>query len=139
LPNIDWTSVSKADAAAARKRLRSLNEGALRSGEDFNRAANIFQHGSRPDDFLVGSYACHTFANPKGYSDATWIAAATLDRLSPIRQTPQVYVLSFDAQGKAATQRAYNRTPIFDSLRRQLGFLILAAQQVRGSSTIHSN
>ncbi len=53
-PNIDWSAVSKADAARRAATMKLLNAGALRSGEDFEWAANVFQHGSVPDNFLLG-------------------------------------------------------------------------------------
>jgi hypothetical protein len=130
-PNIDWSTVSKADAARRAETMRLLNEGALHSGEDFNRAANIFQHGAGPDDFLF-AHTLAIIAIRKGYSDATWIAAATLDRYLLSIKRRQIYGTQFRTpKGKAATQERYNRTLISDSLRRQLGVPDLAAQQVQ--------
>ena len=89
-PNIDWSTVSKADAARRAATMRLLNAGALHSGEDFEWAANVFQHGSEPSDFLM-AHTLAIIALRKGYSDATWIAAATLDRYLQAIKQPQIY------------------------------------------------
>jgi hypothetical protein len=127
-PVKDWPSVSKSDAVRRTETMRLLHEGALHSGEDFNRAAYIFQHGSGPDDYLL-AHTLAMIAIRKGYSDATWIAAATLDRYLLSIKQPQIYGTQFP--GKAFAQEPYNRTLISDSLRRQLGVPDLAAQQVQ--------
>ena len=41
-PHTDWTSVSKPDASRRVETMRFLQEGALRSGEDFSWAAFVF-------------------------------------------------------------------------------------------------
>ena len=130
-PNVDRASVNKSDVIRRTETMRPLNEGALHSGEDFTWAAHIVQHGSSPDDFLLA----HTLAIEairKGDSNATWIAAATLDRYLQSIQKPQIYGTQFSTpDGKAATQEPYTRTLIPDSLRRRLGVPDLAAQQVQ--------
>lgn len=130
-PNIDWFSVSKSDTTRRAATMKLLNAGALRSGEDFEWAANVFQHGSEPDDYLL-AHTLAIIALRKGYSDATWIASATLDRYLQSIKQPQVYGTQFwTPPGKAATQEPYNRTLITDALRRQLGVPDLATQQVQ--------
>ncbi|MDP9049558.1 MAG: hypothetical protein M3O31_02395 [Acidobacteriota bacterium] len=128
-PNIDWASVSKTDAERRALTMRLLNQGALHSGEDFTWAAFIFQHGSNPDDYLL-AHTLAMVAMRKGAGDATWIAAATLDRYLQSIQQPQIYGTQFPtAEEKPTTQEPFNRTLIPDSLRRQLEVPDLAAQK----------
>jgi hypothetical protein len=124
----DWTVVEKADAVRRAATLSLLNEGRLHTGEDFSRAAFVFQHGDTSDDYLL-AHTLAMVAMAKGQSSAMWIAAATLDRyLNSIHQ-PQIYGTQFyTRQNEATTQEPYNRGLISDALRRQLGVPSQAAQ-----------
>jgi hypothetical protein len=130
-PNIEWPSVNKSDAIRRTETMKLLTDGALHSGEDFTWAAFVFQHGSGPDDFLL-AHTLAIVAVRKGYSDATWIASATLDRYLQSIKQPQIYGTQFITRdGRPSTQDPYNRALIPDALRRQLGVPDLAAQQVQ--------
>jgi hypothetical protein len=130
-PNIDWPTVNKADAVRRVATMRLLNEGALHSGEDFEWAANVFQHGSDPDDFLL-AHTLAIVAVRKGYSDGTWIAAATLDRYLQAIKQPQIYGTQFlNPDDKPTTQEPYNRTLIPDTIRRLLQVPDRAAQELQ--------
>ena len=130
-PNIDWPSVNKSDAIRRTETLKLLSEGSLHSGEDFNWAAFVFQHGSGPQDFLL-AHTLAIVAIRKGNSDSTWIAAATLDRYLQSIKQPQIYGTQFiTPEGKATTQDLYNRTLFPDALRRQLQVPDLPAQQIQ--------
>lgn len=136
LPNIDWPTVSKADALRRAATMRLLSEGALHSGEDFEWAANVFQHGSEPNDFLL-AHTLAIVAVRKGYSDGTWIAAATLDRYLQSIKQPQIYGTQFlNPDDKPTTQEPYNRTLIQTLFVVCLKFLILLHKQFSGSDTI---
>ena len=126
--NIDWASVRKSDAERRRATMKLLNEGALHSGEDFVWAAFIFQHGSGPNDFLL-AHTLAMIAMKKGYTDAIWIASATLDRYLQSIKQPQIYGTQFlTPKGGSTTQEPYNRTLISDALRHELQVPGLAAQ-----------
>jgi hypothetical protein len=128
---IDWEVVGKSDAARREAAMKLLNEGALRSGEDFMWAANVFQHGDSPNDYLL-AHTLAMVAVRKGYSDGIWIAAATLDRYLQSMKQPQIYGTQFlTPDDKPTTQEPYDRTLISDALRRQLGVPSLAAQKER--------
>jgi hypothetical protein len=130
-PNIDWSSVSKTDAARRAETMQLLKDGALHSGEDFTWAAFIFQHGSTPDDYLL-AHTLAIIAIRKGYDDATWIASATLDRYLQSIKQPQIYGTQFLTTDKQpTTQDPYNRALIPDALRRQLSVPEMAAQKVQ--------
>jgi hypothetical protein len=130
-PNIDWSAVSKADAARRAATMKLLNAGALRSGEDFEWAANVFQHGSDPNDFLL-AHTLAIVAIRKGYADGTWIAAATLDRYLQSIKQPQIYGTQFlNPDNSPTTQEPYNRILISDTIRRLLGVPDLEAQKIQ--------
>jgi len=129
IEKIDWAVVGKADAARRQSTRQLLADGKLHTGEDFERAAFVFQHGSAPDDYLP-AHTLAMVAVSRGQSSALWIAAATLDRyLNSIHQ-PQIYGTQFHFEpGKPTTQEPYNRGLIPDALRRELGVPSHAAQE----------
>lgn len=124
----DWVRVSKADAARRQATAKLLADGKLHTGEDFARAAFVFQHGDTPDDFLLG----HTLAMvavAHGQGDSIWIAAATLDRYLQSIHQPQIYGTRFGTKAQKYTQEPYNRSLISDSLRQFLNVQTQAAQE----------
>ena len=130
-PKIDWSVVNKADAQRHQATLQLLNDGALHSGEDFNWAAFIFQHGSTPGDYLL-AHTLAVIAVEKGYRDAMWISTATLDRYLQSINQPQIYGTQFRTPaGVPTTQEPYDRTLVSDAIRLQLGVPPQAAQEVQ--------
>jgi hypothetical protein len=118
---IDWAILGPEDKARRQQVRALLDAGKLRSGTDFYRAAFIYQHGSRPDDFLL-AHTLAVIAAARGRSDATWIASATLDRYLQSVGQKQIYGTQFTAPpGKTTTQEPYDRTIVSDSLRSALG------------------
>ncbi|WP_209322492.1 hypothetical protein [Brevundimonas sp. AJA228-03] len=126
-------SLEDAERRAAVRRL--LDTGQVRSAADHYHAAFIFQHGDQPDDYLL-AHALAMAAVARGRDDAAWIAAATLDRYLQSIGRAQIYGTQFQipGNGSSATQGAYNRTLVPDSLRTTSGVPPLAAQadQLRG-------
>jgi hypothetical protein len=58
--DMDWRVVVARDAAR-RKRVREIiKDAALRTGEDFERAACVFQHGETPEDILMAHVLART-------------------------------------------------------------------------------
>ncbi len=126
---MDWTPVEKTDAERREVTRKLLAEGKLHTGEDFERAAFVFQHGSSPDDYLL-AHTLAMVAVAHGRSGAIWISAATLDRyLNSIHQAQIFGTQFYTPEGKPATQEPYNRELISDALRRQLGVPSQAAQE----------
>jgi hypothetical protein len=121
-----WVVLNKEDAERQRQTRQFLSEGKLHTGEDFSRAAFIFQHGSTPDDYLL-AHTLAMVAVAKGTGDAIWIASATLDRYLHSTGKSQIYGTQFKAG--SATQEPFNRDLVSDSLRQQLGVPSLANQQ----------
>jgi hypothetical protein len=91
-------SMTKADLdaiagndAGRRKRVREmLQAGEVKTPEDYDRAAFIFQHGSEPSDYLLahvlGMTAMAVDAGP-----GRWISTATLDRYLKSTGKPQIF------------------------------------------------
>lgn len=119
-----------ADDAARRVQTRALVEsGALQTGEDFRKAAFVFQHGLRPEDFLL-AHSLAVAAAARGSAEATWIAAASLDRYLQMTGAAQIYgTQTIARQGQAPTLDPYNRDLVPDALRAALGVPTLAEQQ----------
>ena len=126
---IDWTIVGKADAARRTATGRLLADGKLHTGQDFERAAFVFQHGDTPDDYLL-AHTLAMVAIARGRPSALWIAAATMDRyLNSIHQ-PQIYGTQFfTPPNQPTTQEPYNRSVISDALRRYLDVSSQAKQE----------
>ena len=74
---IDWKVVDKADSARREATAKLLAEGKLHTGEDFERAAFVYQHGGTPDDYLL-AHTLAIVAAVRGRGSAAWIAAAPL-------------------------------------------------------------
>ena len=126
---IDWAVVDKADAARREATRKLLVNGKLHTGEDFERAAFVFQHGDTPDDYLL-AHTLAMVAVAKGHRGALWIEAATLDRYLNFMHQPQIYGTQFFFKpNEPTTQEPYNRTLIPDSLRLDLGVPSQAAQE----------
>jgi hypothetical protein len=126
---IDWTAVSKSDAERRETTQRLLNDDKLHTGEDFEHAAFLFQHGSTPNDYLL-AHTLAMIAVKKGRDGALWIATATLDRYLQSMHQQQIYGTQFSWSTATAptTQEPYDRTLISDALRKQLGVPSQAAQ-----------
>jgi hypothetical protein len=127
----DFAEAARTDAERREETRKLLSDGALHTGEDFWRAAFVFQHGSTPEDYLL-AHTLAIVALKKGEQDGAWIAAATLDRYLDSIHQPQIYGTQFHwPKAEATTQEPYNRTLISDSLRKQMGVPSLEQQQVQ--------
>lgn len=120
-----WKEIEKTDGERRRQTRALLDKGALQTGDDFRKAAFVFQHGEEPNDFLL-AHTLALVALAKGDISAAWIATATLDRyLSSIKQ-PQIYGTQFSNDNK---QTLFDRDLVSDALRRSLHVPALAEQQ----------
>ncbi len=123
------------DAARRAELTQLMQAGALKSGRDYYRAAFIYQHGDRPEDYLL-AHALAVTALAKGFSDAGSIAAATLDRYLQESGGAQIYGTQFyiPFDGDPVTQRSYNRDLLPDSARLAVGVPTLAGQEEQRQS-----
>ena len=129
---IDWSVVGPQDAARREAVRRLLDAGALKSGDDFWHAAFIFQHGDKPEDFLL-AHSLAIIAAARGRRDATWIAAATLDRYLMRIGRKQIYGTQYITpnDGGPVTQEQFDRTTVSDALRIATGVPSLSFQEER--------
>ena len=129
--SIDWSVVTPRDEARRARTRALLDGGKLRSAGDYYAAAFVFQHGDKPGDFLL-AHSLAVAAAARGERQATWIAAATLDRYLQNIGQAQIYGTQFKARkGEKATQGEYDRTLVPDALRDALGVPSLAEQEVQ--------
>jgi hypothetical protein len=128
---IDWAVVGPQDAARQKRTKALLDAGALNSGDDFWHAAFIFQHGGKPEDYLL-AHSLAIIAAARGRPDATWIAAATLDRYLQAIGQKQVYGTQYMSRpGQPTTQEPYDRALLSDALRTATGVPVQAEQEKR--------
>lgn len=127
---IDWDAVDRQDAANRLRTQKLIDAGELRSGEDFYRAAFVFQHGDIPDDYLK-AHALALIAAARGKTLATWIAAATFDRYLQSIGKPQIYGTQFNRDPKSGgmTQEPFRRDLLTDSLRKATRVPALSEQR----------
>lgn len=71
------------------------------TGQDFERAALVFQHGDTPDDSLAVHLLAMT-ALGKGATSARWLAAATLNRYLQKVGQPRCSALNMPTKWKTA-------------------------------------
>lgn len=130
----DMTFVRKmwADDTARRERTRILlDQGKLATAEDYYAAAFVFQHGEKPEDYLL-AHTLALAAATRGKTDASWIAAATLDRYLQAIGQKQIYGTQWRApENRELTREPYDRALIPDALRTALGVPVLAVQDKR--------
>lgn len=124
---INWALLSQNDVKRRTELHRMLEQNAVTTGLDDYEAAFIQQHGQKPDDYLL-AHALAMAALAKGYTQARWIAAATLDRYLQQSGQPQIFgtqtvIQTATETGKTAppTRAPFNATLIPDSLRTTLG------------------
>lgn len=125
----EWPAIGKKDAERREATHKLLAAGQLHTGQDFEEAAFVLQHGTTADDFLL-AHSLALIALARGNAKALWIATATLDRYLQSAGKPQVYGTQFPTMinGKS-TQEPYNRGLISDALRKSLGVPSQAAQE----------
>jgi hypothetical protein len=129
LTSEQWATVSKEDAVRRQRTHDLLIGGNLHSSDDYREAAFVFQHGDKPDDYLL-AHTLAMIAVAKGDEGSLWIATATLDRYLQSINRQQIYGTQFKpAPQNKMTQEPYDKSLIPDLIRAELGVPDLAAQQ----------
>jgi hypothetical protein len=125
-----WVKI-EADDEARRVRTKALlDAGALTTGDDYFHAAFIFQHGRGSEDYLM-AHNLAVIAVARGKEDATWIAAATLDRYLMSIGRPQIFGTQFKRSNGDASQEPYDRAALSDAMRKAMGVPPQAEQEDR--------
>jgi hypothetical protein len=128
---VDWAVVGPQDLERRRRTRELLDAGALRTADDFYHAATVFQHGTNAADYML-AHTLAVIAAARGRSDATWMAAATLDRYLQAVGHSQIYGTQYSTRDRQnTTQEPYDRALIPDALRGALGVPTQAEQEVR--------
>lgn len=101
-PDMSWDEIDALDEANRAEVLAMLARGEIKTGLDYFQAAVIMQHGESAEDIrLAHSFA--TLSSQLGYDRATWMQAASWDRLLMYFEQPQWYGTQFtiddDGQG----------------------------------------
>lgn len=128
---MDWQAVRAADKERRIRTQALVDTGKLNSADDYYRAAFVFQHGDEADDYLK-AHAFAVIAASRGKREASWIAAATLDRYLQRIGQPQIYGTQFRRPpGEKWTQEPYRRDLLSDAVRRASGVPDLASQDTQ--------
>ncbi|MCL5049610.1 MAG: hypothetical protein M1473_03625 [Firmicutes bacterium] len=93
-PDMSWDEIDTLDEANRAEVLAMLARGEIKTGLDYFQAAVIMQHGESAEDIrLAHSFA--TLSSQLGYDRATWMQAASWDRLLMYFEQPQWYGTQF--------------------------------------------
>lgn len=118
----DLEAKAAADRARRQRVHAMLDEGLVRTGDDFWHASMIFQHGEKPEDYLLAHILANVAAQ-KGNANARWLSAATLDRYLNSVGQPQVFGTQFYLRDlkdkKTFTQEPMDDSLLSDSLRSE--------------------
>lgn len=90
----DWDALDREEAARRDAVLALLKKGEVETGLDYFHAAVIFQHSESVED-IRRAHALATISETLGYSRATWLMAASWDRLMMYFEQPQWYGTQF--------------------------------------------
>ena len=112
----------RADVAAM------LTRGEVQTGKDFYHAAFIFQHGGSPESYLRAHTLSMT-ALAKGYSEASWLSAASLDRYLVNIGQRQIFGTQYVIANGVRTQKEMAKGAVSDAERVVLGVDTLEEQR----------
>lgn len=130
-PDKDWGEIARQDAERRVRTRELLDTGRLTTGPDFYAAAFIFQHGDKPEDYLL-AHALAVRALGLGMENAEWIAAATLDRYLHSIDREQIYGTQYRTpRDEPTTQGRYNRQLLTDQIRTGARVETLEGQAAR--------
>jgi hypothetical protein len=115
--SLPWEQIEPRDLARRTRVHEMLASNQLKTGEDFHDAAFIYQHGQKPEDYLL-AHLLAMVAVQKGDATSLWISAASLDRYLQKVGQPQVFGTQYNSQGDSpVTQEPYNHELLPDAFR----------------------
>jgi hypothetical protein len=129
--DIDWKKVAAEDEIRRQEVHHLLESGEVRTASDYFHAALVYQHGQRPEDFLL-AHVLAVNAISLGDRNARWLVAATLDRYLLANSQSQIYGTQFESipgKNDSWMHRTMNGTLITDSMRSVLCVFPLEGQQ----------
>jgi hypothetical protein len=95
VPEGFWERVGARDTARRSRAREMLAAGQVRTANDFDACAMLFQHGTEPDDYLF-AHILASIAGFKGHSHGKWLSAAALDRFLQHVGRTQVFGTQYD-------------------------------------------
>lgn len=101
-----------------------LASGSIQSGEDYFRAALLFQHSNNPQDHLM-AHVLATIAAYKGYKQGRWLSAAALDAYLRSLDKQQIFGTAYLIKG----DRGLDEKFLSDALREEFCVPSVAEQQ----------
>lgn len=127
---LEWgNKIGPRDAQRRKQVMDLISRSALHTGQDFDEAATVFQHGDTSDDILF-AHALAVIAIAKGNAGSRQTAAETLDRYLQRIKQPQIYGTQFTVgPDNKTSQEPYNRSLVPESLRAVMCVPDQASQQ----------
>jgi hypothetical protein len=117
----EMIKISQRDAERRKRTMELLNDGKLRTAEDYYNAAMVMQHGDTTDDYLL-AHVLATASLKLGREKSAWLAAASLDRYLMKIGQPQIFGSQFNnpqsADPSKWTNQPYNEKLVSDPLRK---------------------
>jgi hypothetical protein len=112
--------------------LTLMKEDKIQTGDDYYHAAMIMQHGGEAKSYML-AHVLATAAAIKGNKDATWLSAASFDRLMQGVGQPQIFGTQFKGTGPDSlwTQDPIDPDLIPDTVRKVFDVPTLAENQAR--------
>jgi hypothetical protein len=132
----NWPNMSRENKVAVgerdttrRKRVTDIvRAGQLATADDYYNAAMVFQHGDKPEEYLL-AHELATTAAFKGRTDAKWLSAAALDRFLQSIGRPQRFGTQFKTTDDSTwTQEPFDRS-LPDSVRKEFNVPALREQK----------
>ena len=127
---IRWELLAREDNERRHETLNYLTSGQISAPESLYYAAFIFQHGNCPEHYDLAHHLAE-LAIQRGYTEARWISAASLDRALMSRGLPQKYgtqyvstdggpleLYQYDPTTTDEERQHYDVPPLQDILRR---------------------
>lgn len=128
---IDWSFVNPRDSERRGQVAKILGQSTDLCPVDLYRAAAVFQHGRRPNDFLF-AHVLASAAAVRGHEPARWMSAATLDRYLTRVGQAQIFGTQFNRMpGEPWTQEPMSPEVVPDSIRTLFNVPVRAKQRAR--------
>lgn len=128
--NIDWSIVSENDRKREARIYELIEEGALKTSNDFHNAAMIFQHGGDSEAYGMAVKLMEKSVELDPNANK-WLLAAATDRYLLSKGEPQIYGTQFSRKNEpgAKWERSeIDTTKITDEVRREYNVETLAEQ-----------
>ncbi|PJK12018.1 hypothetical protein CO610_00625 [Lysobacteraceae bacterium NML95-0200] len=118
--DIDWQALSQRDAERRTQLKRMLQQGQLRTANDYRHAAFIQQHGDTPEDYRLAHALATLAMTLEDSAQNRWIVAASWDRLLMSHTEPQWYGTQMRGDADGMYLFPVNPTALDESRRKHM-------------------